>query len=82
MNAKSCTINIGKNGVTEGIFVLLENAFKTREDVRVCVLKSAGHNKENVKEIADKIVEKLGKKYTYKALGFTIFLKKWRKARR
>ncbi|MCX6748875.1 MAG: YhbY family RNA-binding protein [Candidatus Pacearchaeota archaeon] len=82
MNTKSCSIQIGKNGLTEGTFVLLENAFKTREDVRVCLLKSAGHDKEKIKEVAEKILEKLGKKYTYKSLGFTIFLKKWRKARR
>ena len=82
MNTKSCTINIGKNGLTDGTFILLENAFRTREDVRVVLLKSAGHEKENVKEIADKILEKLGKKYTCRLLGFTIFLKKWRKPRR
>ncbi len=82
MNTKSCTINIGKNGVTDGTIEFLENSFKTREDVKICVLKSAGHEKENVLEIANMIIGKLGNKYTYKVLGFTIFLKKWRKARR
>ena len=30
---------------------------------------------------ADELVEKLGEKYTVKTLGFSIFLRKWRKAR-
>jgi len=82
MNTKAVTINIGKNGLTDGVFEILENSFKTRQDVKVCVLKSCGHEKEKVLEIAEKIVSRLGNHYTYKVLGFTIFLKKWRKAKR
>ena len=37
--------------------------------------------KEQVKEIKDEILSKLGSKYTAKVIGFTIVLKKWRKAR-
>jgi RNA-binding protein YhbY len=71
--------NIGKNGYNENIILTLQNAFKERENVKVIVLKSAGHTKENVNEIADKIVAKLGKNYTYKVMGYTIFLKRWRR---
>ncbi len=74
-------IQIGKNGLVEGTFKILKNFFKTRENVKISVLKSAGHTKENVKEIADKILQELGDHYTYRIIGFTIFLKKWRKAR-
>jgi len=76
------SIQIGKNGLTEGIINVLKNSFKTREDVKVKILKSAGHNQESVKKIAEKIVDELGKNYTYKILGFTIFIKKWRKPKR
>ncbi|MFH1307959.1 MAG: YhbY family RNA-binding protein [archaeon] len=76
------TIQIGKNGVSVGTFTSLENAFKTNELIRICVLKSAGHEKSQVLKIAEKIVNKLGKKYTYKIIGFTIFIRKWRKDKR
>ncbi len=42
--------------------------------------RSAGQEKEKVKEYSEKILEKLGKNYTSKIIGFTIVLKKWRKA--
>ncbi|MEM4270802.1 MAG: hypothetical protein QXO70_01760, partial [Candidatus Pacearchaeota archaeon] len=58
----------------------LKNAFKDRENVKVVLLKSTHHTKEKTKEIAEKIVVGLGKNYTYKIIGFTINLKKWRKA--
>jgi RNA-binding protein YhbY len=76
------TIQIGKNGVNAGTFISLENAFKTHELVRICVLKSAGREKAQVREMAEKIVDKLGKKYTYRMVGFTIFVRKWRKEKR
>ena len=73
-------INIGKNGLTDGVIVLIKSAFKGRESVKVSVLKAGGHTKENVKEIADRIVASLGLNYTYKTIGFVINLHKWRKA--
>ena len=72
-------INIGKNGLKEGFFELLKNAFKKRENIKVVLLKAAGHTKENAKQIAENIISRLGKNYTYRIVGFTIFLKKWRK---
>ena len=38
------------------------------------------NNKDKIKEYSEKILEKLGNKYTAKIIGFTIFVKKWRKA--
>ena len=73
---------IGKSGLTEGIIENLKNCFKDRENVKIHILKSAGHDKEKIKDIAKEIIEKLGIKYTYKIVGFTIFVKKWRKVRR
>lgn len=75
-------VNIGKNGLTEGIFQLLENVFKDRENIKVSVLKSGGHEREKIKQMAEEIINKLGKKFTYKIVGFTIFVKKWKKAKR
>ena len=82
INKPTITRQIGKNGVTEGFILSLQNAFKTRENIKIVTLKSAGHDKAKVKEMAEEIVNKLGKNYTYKMLGFTLFLKKWRKDKR
>ena len=59
-------IQLGKNKVTE----------------KIIVLKSAGHEKTQVKKYSDEILNSLGKNYTAKVIGFTIFLKRWRRARR
>ncbi len=75
-------IQIGKNGISENFIKTLEDNFKHHMNVRIGVLMGAGHYKEKVKEYSEEILEKLGKNYTAKIIGFTIFIKKWRKARR
>ena len=82
MNKGQLTIQIGKNRLTDGLTEVIKNAFKNRTSIKLVVLKSAGHNKEKTKEIAEQIQEVLGNKYNYRILGFTIFLKKFRKAQR
>lgn len=81
MNRGQATFHIGKKGLNSGIIENLKNCFKEREAMKIVLLKAAGHTKENVREIAEKIKGELGDKYTYKIVGFTIFLKKWRKAK-
>jgi len=75
-------VNVGKRGLNEGTFESLENAFKKNKDVKIVVLKSGGHEREKVKQMAEDIINKLGKKFTYRIVGFTIFLKKWKKEKR
>jgi RNA-binding protein YhbY len=75
-------IQLGKQGITENFVETLRSHFKKHGNVRVSVLKSAGHSKEKVKEYCDEILEKLGKNYTSKIIGFKIILKKWRRAMR
>lgn len=72
-------IQIGKNGLTENFIESLKNNFKTHTSIRISVLKSAGHEKEKVREMAEKILGELGRNYTARIIGFTIVLKKWRK---
>ncbi|MBM3233558.1 hypothetical protein FJZ19_00515 [Candidatus Pacearchaeota archaeon] len=72
------SMQIGKNGLTEGILQVLKNSFKTHDIVKISVLKS-GREKEKVEEMAEEIVDELGKKYTAKIIGFTIIVRKWRK---
>jgi RNA-binding protein YhbY len=79
MSTIQATLQIGKNGLTPAILEIIKARFKAYRDIKIILLKSAGHNREKAKEIADKIHAELGNKYTYKIIGFTIFLKKWRK---
>ena len=75
-------MQLGKQGLTENFIATLEHQFDNHRNVKVSVLKSAGHDKAKVKEYSEEILEKLGDYYTAKVVGFTIFFKKWRKAKR
>ena len=72
-------MHLGKNGITENFIESLKNHFKNHENVKISVLKSAGHDKEKVRKYNEEILEKLGRKYTAKTVGFTISLKKWKR---
>ncbi len=76
---KQSQIQMGKNGLTENFLESLKKNFKTHSNVRISMLKSAGREKDKIKEISENILEKLGKNYTSKIIGFTIIIKKWRK---
>ena len=75
-------VQLGKNGLTENFIATLKNHFEKHKNVKVVVLKSTGREREKVKEYSKEILEKLGEKYTTKVVGFTIFIKKWRKPQR
>ncbi len=72
-------IQLGKQGISDNFIKTLKNHFKKHELVKIHALKSAGHDKENVKEYCKELLDKLGKNYTARVIGFTIVLKKWRK---
>lgn len=73
------TMQIGKHGLNEGFFEVLRNNFKNHVMVRVSVLRSASRNKEEIYDMAEKIVGVLGRNYDYRAIGFTILVKKHKK---
>ncbi len=74
-------MQLGKNGITENFVETLKRCFQNHELIKISVLKSAREKREDMKKHADEILEKLGKNYTAKIIGFKIVLKKWRKAR-
>ncbi len=73
------SMQLGKNGLTESFKEQIKSNFKNYDNIKISVLKSGGRDKEKIKQIAQEIIKKLGAKYTYKVIGFSIFLKKWRK---
>lgn len=72
-------VQLGKNKVTDNFIATLKSHFKKHDNVKVSVLKSAEHNREKIIEYKDEILRHLGRNYTAKIIGFSIFLKKWRK---
>lgn len=75
-------IQLGKKGISENFIRDLNNHFKKHKNVKVSVLKSAGHDKQKVKEMSETILQELGKNYCAKTIGFTIALKKLRNVRK
>jgi RNA-binding protein YhbY len=75
-------IQLGKNSVTENFITTLKEHFKNYENVRISVLKSCCRDKAELRKISGEILEKLGNNFTARVIGYTIVVKKWRKARR
>jgi RNA-binding protein YhbY len=73
------SMQIGKNGLTQSFIGALKNAFNIHNNAKISVLKSATRNKEETEKIAQQLCTILGKKFTYKIIGYTISIKKWRK---
>ncbi|MAH07284.1 RNA-binding protein [Candidatus Pacearchaeota archaeon] len=76
-------MQIGKKGLTKEFLEDVKRRFEDNKvkNIKVSVLKSARESKLEVKKFAEEIVGFLGNKFTYRILGFSIFLKKWRKDR-
>jgi RNA-binding protein YhbY len=77
----SMAMQLGKNGITDNFIQTMKVHFLKHENVRVSVLKSAGHEKEKIRKYSETLLDKLGNNYTARIIGFTIVLKKWRKAK-
>jgi len=77
-------MQLGKNGLTKELLEEIKKRFERTEikNMKISVLKSARESKADVKKYAEDIVEFIGSKFTYRVMGFSIFLKKWRKAQR
>jgi RNA-binding protein YhbY len=72
-------IQLGKNGITENFIETVKDHFKNHMNVKISVLKNAGHKKEEVKKYTEEILEKLGRNYSARTIGFTIALRKWKR---
>ncbi len=76
-------MQLGKNGLTHELLGEIKKRFNMDkfQNIKVHVLKSARESKADVKKYAEEIKTHLGDKYTYRIVGFSIFIKRWRKAR-
>ncbi|NCN86368.1 YhbY family RNA-binding protein [archaeon] len=74
-------IQLGKNGITDNFIETLKSYFTSVRTVKVSVLSSARESKADVKKYSEELLKKLGPYFTARVIGFTITLKKWRKAK-
>lgn len=72
-------IQLGKQGVTNNFIETLKGYFKKHENVKISALKTATRDKKELQKFSKEILDKLGRNYTSKIIGFTIVVKKWRK---
>lgn len=74
-------MQLGKNGLTQNFLEEIKKRFEKTEikNIKISVLKSARESRDDVKKYADELRNYLGNKFTYRIIGFSIFLKKWRK---
>ena len=74
-------LQIGKNGLTGEFIEKLRKVFLKDNHVRISLLKSSGRDRDITREWAEKIVSSLGTNYKYNIIGFTIALRKLRRAK-
>jgi RNA-binding protein YhbY len=74
-------VQLGKKGLTPEFLEGIKKRFEKSEikNIKVSVLQSARESKADVKKYAEEIINFLGNKFTYRTIGFSIFLKKWRR---
>ena len=71
---------IGKGGITNNFIETLKTYFTKNRNARISILKSAG--REDKEKFKNELLEKLGKKYTIKIIGFVFAVTKWRQDKR
>ncbi len=76
-------MQLGKKGITKEFIedIKIRTQKYRNITIKITVLKSAREKKDDVKRYAEELKQKLGSKFTYKILGFSIFIRKWRKSR-
>ena len=76
-------LQIGKKGLTPEFIENLKILFavKTNDSARIYLLPSSTRDKAEVKKWVEEILAKLGKNFTCKIIGYTLVLRKWRRAR-
>jgi len=81
--ASIVSFQLGKRKLTPEFIESLEKTFKKHDLVKINILKSCSRKKQEVREMAEKICHELkksiGKDFTYKTIGYTLFVKKWRR---
>mgnify|MGYP001218692804 CR=1 FL=1 len=70
---------IGKKGLTNEFIDQIKVTFNTSKKIKIDILKSACRDKDEAKEIAQKIIGSLGKNFDYKLVGYVLTIMKFNK---
>jgi RNA-binding protein YhbY len=72
-------LQIGKNGLTDAVVEQIRNLSLKSERMKITILKSACRDKAEAKQMCEELVEKLGKNYAYRLVGYVCTLFRFRK---
>ena len=72
-------MQIGKNKLTLEFIEQARRLFEKADSIRINVLKSACRDKNELKKIAEDLVNGLGRNFTFKAIGYVIIINKYRR---
>lgn len=72
-------LQIGKNGLTDAFVEQVRRLSQDKERMKITILKSACRDKAEAKAMCDELVEKLGKNYTYRLIGYVCTLLRFRR---
>ena len=75
-------LQMGKNGLSDAFIEQIKSILDNERLVKISILKSACRDKTEAKEISEKLINTLGKKYDYKLIGYVITVIKYRKNQR
>lgn len=76
------SVQVGKNGISDNLVETIKSHFKKHKNVKIVFLKNFSRDRKKLRKESDKLLDVLGKNYTSRLLGFTLFVKKWRKPMR
>ncbi len=86
MKSKLANFEMGKKGLNKNFIDALEKTFKNHDLIKVSILKSATRDRKEALKIAQQICSELkkreSKEFTAKMIGFTMFIRKWRKLKK
>lgn len=72
-------LQIGKNGLTDAFVEQVRKLSQDKERMKITILKSACRDKSEAKQMCEELVEKLGKNYAYRLIGYVCTLFRFRK---
>ena len=81
--SNTISYQIGKKGLTKEFIEGLAKKFKKPDLIKISVMNSALRDREALKAMDQNLCSELKalekKDFTYKAIGYTLVIKKWRK---
>ena len=75
-------LQLGKAGLSSAFVEQVRSIFESETLVKISILKSICRDKDEAKKIGEDLVERLGKKYGFKLVGYVLTIVKFRKDQR